>query len=42
MVKNRTEEPEKVMLKDRGMLASLVAWIILYLLIEKSGIQLFR
>ncbi|MBL6765953.1 MAG: decaprenyl-phosphate phosphoribosyltransferase [Verrucomicrobiae bacterium] len=42
MVKNRTEEPEKVMLKDRGMVASLIAWIILYLLTERSDVQLFR
>lgn len=42
MVKHRTEEPEKVMLKDKGMLFSLVAWVITYLVIERSELDLFR
>lgn len=42
MVKGRTEEPEKVMLSDKGMLFSLVCWLIAYLVIERSGITLFR
>lgn len=42
MVKNRSEEPERVMLRDRGMLGSLALWIVLYLVIERSGLELFR
>ena len=42
MVKNRSEEPEKVMLKDKGMVTSLIMWVVLYLAIERSGVQLFR
>lgn len=42
IVKRRTEEPEKVMLKDKGMLFSLVTWVITYLVIERSGLDLFR
>lgn len=42
MVKLRTEEPEKVMLKDKGMLFSLFTWVIAYLTIERSGLNLFR
>jgi len=42
MVKLRTEEPEKVMLKDKGMVFSLVMWVITYLAIERSGLNLFR
>jgi hypothetical protein len=42
MVKNRSEEPEKVMLKDKGMVTALIIWIVLYLGIERSGVELFR
>tara|TARA_Y100001934_G_scaffold86766_1_gene107772 strand:- start:565 stop:1464 length:900 start_codon:yes stop_codon:yes gene_type:complete len=42
MVKGRSEEPEKVMLKDKGMVFSLVCWAIVYLVIESSQIQLFE
>ncbi|MGB0582493.1 MAG: decaprenyl-phosphate phosphoribosyltransferase [Limisphaerales bacterium] len=42
IVKHRTEEPEKVMLKDKGMLFTLVMWVVCYLLLERSGLDLFR
>lgn len=42
MVKLRTEEPEKVMLRDKGMVFTLVMWMITYLVIERSGVHLFR
>ncbi|MFT4692311.1 MAG: 4-hydroxybenzoate polyprenyltransferase [Limisphaerales bacterium] len=42
MVKGRSEEPEKVMLKDKGMLFTLFAWGVVYMVIESSNIQLFQ
>lgn len=42
IMKGRSEEPEKVMLRDKGMIFALVMWIITYLLIENSGLDLFR
>jgi len=42
IMKGRSEEPEKVMLKDKGILCSLIVWVISYLTIENSGLDLFR
>lgn len=42
IMKGRSEEPEKIMLKDKGMLFSLVMWVITFLTIENSGLDLFR
>ena len=42
MVRGQAEEPEKIVLKDRGIQASIILWVLFYMTIVHADLRLFR
>jgi len=42
IVRGQAEEPEKIVLKDKGIQASVILWVLFYLAITHGDVRLFR